>query len=989
MMGKSPEERTESKPPLPGRPDQVIDSVQQFALAPPQESDALRESHLLLQLALDSGNIGIYERNLDTGELRWDDRVRAHWGLLAAAPVDYDLLVKAVHPDDRPVMDAALTRAMDPAGDGRYQAQYRVIGIEDGVERWIAASGQMLFQSGRAVRLVGTTREVTEAKNSEREMAALRDELAAELAAMLRLHHVSTRFFQADNLEALLEQLLDAALAETQTDKGNIQLFAADTRRLRIVVQRGLTPRFLDFSNLIAEGEGACGLAMKDKRRIVVDDVLTSAVFAGSRARDILLAEGVRAVQSTPLFSRSGEFLGVFSTHFREPHTPSDRTLRVIDLLARQAADWIEYQRSETALRHVNESLALAQRAAGGGVWDMDVRAGYLYVSPEYRRLYGLKEDYWPTFDGWLLLIHEKDRARMAQTRRTLFQSGTEWNVEFRIRHPQRGVRWLAGIGRLERDAESNPLRFSGINFDITERKEAEERLRYQLHLVRSISASAVESIFVVDDQGRVIFVNPEAESTFGFTFEELQGEVLHDKIHYRHPDGRPLPLGDCPLHRVHESGEPVRNHEALFFRKGGTPVPVSCSNGPLDLGNGLMGTVLVAHDITERKRLEAELRQNVQRLREADRKKDEFIATLAHELRNPLAPVRNAIEMLKLSQLEEPDFVWSRSLLDEQIKHLVRLVDDLLDVSRITRNRLELKKERISLTDVIQAALDATQTLIAQHGHDMTVTLPAEPIYLDADAVRLSQVFTNLINNAVKYTPSGGRLRLVAERDSTAAVVRVIDDGKGIATEHISRLFEMFFQADRTDDGVQTGLGIGLTLVKSLVELHGGTIEARSAGIGCGSEFIVRLPAPPRVPEMLDPHQPRRPVKHGRRILIVDDYPNAAESLARWLSRSGNDVQIALDGAQAVERAAQFRPEIVLLDLGMPKLNGYEVARCLRQQPRGEDVLIVALTGWGQEEDRRRTREAGFDAHLIKPVKHDEIAALLERFKQPHPVTA
>jgi CheY-like chemotaxis protein len=350
---------------------------------------------------------------------------------------------------------------------------------------------------------------------------------------------------------------------------------------------------------------------------------------------------------------------------------------------------------------------------------------------------------------------------------------------------------------------------------------------------------------------------------------------------------------------------------------------------------------------------------------------------------------VRNAIEMLKLCPLDEPEYVWSRNLIDQQINHLVRLVDDLLDVSRITQNRLELRKQPISLTDAIYAALDATQTLIAGRGDQLMLTLPAEPIYVDADAVRLSQVFTNLINNAVKYTPSGGRLRVVAEREGASAIVRVLDDGKGIAPEDLAHLFEMFFQGDRADQTVQSGLGIGLTLVKRLVELHGGTIEARSAGIGHGSEFIVRLPAPLGFPEVFGSDEQPRPAADCRRILIADDYPNAAESLARWLRRCGNDVRTALDGPQALDQAERFRPEIVLLDLGMPKLTGYEVARCLRQQPWGADVLIVALTGWGQEEDRRRTREAGFDAHLIKPIKHDEITSLLQRFKRPHPVTA
>lgn len=377
--------------------------------------------------------------------------------------------------------------------------------------------------------------------------------------------------------------------------------------------------------------------------------------------------------------------------------------------------------------------------------------------------------------------------------------------------------------------------------------------------------------------------------------------------------------------------------------------------------------------DITDRKRNEEELQ-------EADKRKDEFIATLAHELRNPLAPIRNAVEILSGCQSMDPDFEWSRNLIDQQVKHLTRLVDDLLDVSRITSNILELRKQRVTLADVIDAALGATRPMLAERAQQLSVRSPGDPFYLDADPVRLAQVLINLITNAIKYTPREGRIELEVECKENRAIVRVVDNGIGIAPDQIARLFEAFYQADRSYEQVHGGLGIGLTLAKRLVEMHGGTIEARSAGIDEGSEFIVSLPlieGPPAIPA--GRKEPALKVTTGRRILIVDDYPNAAESLARWLRRLGNEVQTALDGFEAVAAAEAFRPQVVLLDLGMPKLNGYETAQRIRDQSWGKQMTLVALTGLGQEEDRERTREAGFDAHLVKPVDNGKLAEILQ----------
>jgi CheY-like chemotaxis protein/two-component sensor histidine kinase len=384
--------------------------------------------------------------------------------------------------------------------------------------------------------------------------------------------------------------------------------------------------------------------------------------------------------------------------------------------------------------------------------------------------------------------------------------------------------------------------------------------------------------------------------------------------------------------------------------------------------------------DITRRKQADDELRRLNAELSEADRRKDEFLATLAHELRNPLAPITHALEVLRLKDPVDADTRWSRDIIERQIRHLTRLVDDLLDLARISRGKVQLRRERIDLAAVLHGALEAARPLIDAQRHTVTLVLPDEPLPVDADAIRLTQVVLNLLNNAVKYTPPGGQITLAAERGAGELLIKVRDSGIGIAREHLSGVFEMFSQVAPALERSQGGLGIGLALARGLVELHGGMISAHSEGPGRGSEFVVHLlpatiagaGAPAHADDGAAPPSGRR------RVLIVDDNRDAADSLALMLSLSGHETHAIYDGAAALELAARFMPDVVLLDIGMPELNGYEVAERLRRLPWGHRVVLIALTGWGQDEDRRRALAAGFDHHLTKPVDPQRLATLL-----------
>lgn len=366
--------------------------------------------------------------------------------------------------------------------------------------------------------------------------------------------------------------------------------------------------------------------------------------------------------------------------------------------------------------------------------------------------------------------------------------------------------------------------------------------------------------------------------------------------------------------------------------------------------------------------------------LRDADRRKDEFLAILAHELRNPLAPIRNSLHILRLTARDDPAVERVGDMLERQVNHMVRLVDDLLEVSRITRGKIELRKESIEVAAIVRSAVETSRPLIDAAGHQLAVTLPSEPLTLEGDLVRLAQVLANLLNNAAKYTDPGGQIWLTVACAGSEIQISVRDNGAGIAADMLPRVFDLFTQVDRTAGKAHGGLGIGLSLVKSLVDLHGGRVAARSAGIGQGSEFTVHLPRALGAQHSgpTPAHQRPGAATAPRRILVVDDNRDAAESLGMLLKLLGAEVQVAYDGPEALQVIGAFRPAIILLDLGMPGMDGYEVARQLRQRPEGRDATLIALTGWGQEEDRRRSKAAGFDHHLIKPADRSVLESLL-----------
>jgi len=588
-------------------------------------------------------------------------------------------------------------------------------------------------------------------------------------------------------------------------------------------------------------------------------------------------------------------------------------------------------------------------------------------------------------YDACWRMTHMNAAAERLLSRRRSEVLGRTWHEAFphavgnpvdlmyqrvmRTRKPERMEHHYAHYGRWF-EISASPVETGGVAVYFRDISELKRRDELQGRLA-AIVESSDDAIVSKSLDGIIQSWNAGAQRIFGWSAAEAIGRPILILIPpERHAEEASI------LARLRR-GERIEHFETVRVTKDGRRVDVSLSVSPLrDASGRVLGASKVARDVSERKRV-------LRALEEASRLKDNFLAMLAHELRNPLAPIRNGLQLLRMVDPASEPAAQARAIMERQVDHLVRLVDDLMDVSRVTRGKIEVRREPVDLGSIVLSAVETSRPAIEAGRHRFTLSLPAEPVVLDADFVRLAQVVANLLNNAAKYTDSGGEISLAALREHGEAVIRVRDNGIGIAPEMQARLFEMFAQAEDSLARSRGGLGIGLALARTLVELHDGRIEAHSAGRGAGTEFVVRLPLARRASRAVQAGKAsplaQAPPRERRRVLVVDDNVDAARTLEALLRELGHDVEVAHDGRAALAAARERRPEVVLLDLSMPGMDGIEVARALRRQPGFADVRFAAVTGLGQEADRRRTSEAGFDAHLVKPLSPEDLRRVLE----------
>jgi signal transduction histidine kinase/ActR/RegA family two-component response regulator len=692
----------------------------------------------------------------------------------------------------------------------------------------------------------------------------------SELSELARLHRFSTRLASSLEMPLVLEELLRAAVDVVHADAGVLSLCTDGGRWLELAVSCGFPEKVIDSLRRVPCGKGACGYALKVGRQTSVEDVENHPLFA--EYREVARNAGFRAVHSTPLTTRGGEIIGVISTHFKQPHKPTDDEIRLMGLYVRQAEDCIENAR---LYKRAQEEISWRSRA-----------------------------------------------------------------------------------------------------------EEALQRTELQFYrMMNNLPAAA----YTCNAEGLITYFNPQAVVLWGRT-PRLNDESDRYCGCYKafRSDGSPISNTESWTARALETRSEYIGEEVIIERPDGSRITALSHASPIIEPTGkLIGAVNILVDISERKRIEDALQK-------ADRRKDEFLATLAHELRNPLAPLKTSLELLRRHGGEDPVVSEAHNVMERQVSQLVRLVDDLMQVSRITRGKVELKREYCDVRQIVMTAVETSKPTIEAAKHSLETILPDEPVILYADPLRLGQVISNLLNNAAKYTDAGGQIVLAVHIVNSRVEIRVRDNGVGIPRDMLSHVFEMFAQVDRTLRRSQGGLGIGLTLARTLIQLHGGTIEARSEGVGRGSEFVVSLPLAKSKTEDAPLKHARPPGHSGpeiggakqaaasRRILVVDDNRDAAQSLGLLLQSLGNDVRIAHSGVDAIITARAYHPAVVLLDIGMPGMDGYEAARKLREDPHLGGIILIALTGWGQDEDRQRSREAGFNHHLVKPIDIEVLEKIL-----------
>ncbi len=710
----------------------------------------------------------------------------------------------------------------------------------DSWKRWFAVRNFPTPDGGVATFLA----DITERKKSEEMLREREAQLALELNDTRLLQRLSAEMSQEADAASLFEKVVDAATAIMHSDFASMQRFHPQRGvkgELELLAFRGFDPEAAKFWKWVRADSGCtCGEVLKTGQRQIAADVETCAFMAGTPDLVAYRNAGMAAAQSTPLFSRSGALVGMLSTHWRTPHQPSERDLRLLDILARQAADLIDRHAAHESLRRREERMRSLALVLTDVAWSMGPRGEFAVPQTPWQSYTGQSWREHQEF-GWFNAMHPDDREA----------ARGRWNLALTCATP------------------------------------------CEMHV-------------------RLWHAHSRA---------------------YRHCVIRATPL---------------------FSTEGGVREWVAACTD--------VNTEFLARTA----------------LTEAARRKDEFLATLSHELRNPLAPIRQAARLLQSPGLPERDSRWARDVIDRQVRSMSLLLDDLLDLSRISRGKLELRKAPIELASVVEAAVETARPLLDTKRHELRIQLPAAPVRFEADPLRMAQVLSNLLTNAAKYTDTGGEIVLWAKVEKEILVIGVRDNGIGLSAETLPTVFEMFSQAAPALARSEGGLGIGLALVRGFVSLHGGTVHAESAGEGQGSQFIVRLPLLLPLEEATKRQAEVPAPIVALKILIADDNRDAAETLATLFRMQGHTVRAVYDGRAAVESAESFRPDVLILDIGMPQLNGYDTVQAVRMKEWARHTTCVALTGWGKEEDIRRARDAGFNHHLSKPVEFDQLQALL-----------
>jgi PAS domain S-box-containing protein len=775
-------------------------------------------------------------------------------------------------------------------------------------------------------------------------------------------------------LPALPDELTGRPTASQRLDDERpIVLVADDNVDMRQYVVRMLSAHYR--TEAVADGQAALAAARARTPDLILTDVMMPLLDGFGLLEALRGDQRTSGVPVIMLSARAGEESRIEG--MREG--ADDYLVKPFsgrELLARVAAhlQMAQMRRESMKAIHASESQF---RALVNASSDVVYRMNADWT--EMRHLQGrefILDTHEPN-QSWLAkYIHPGDQQHVLETIRDAVQTKGTFALEHRVVQIDGTLGWTFSRAIPIFDKDGNIVEWFGMASDITSRKQAQDALTNSEQKYRTLFDSmdagycVIEMLFDADQRPtdyRFVAVNPAFEKHTGL--RNAQGmrmrEISSDhSAHWCEKFAQVAVTGDRIRFIDNAEALDSRWVDVYAFRLGGI---------------GSHRVALLINDITDRKQDEAERERLVARLREEDQRKDEFLATLAHELRNPLAPIRNGLEVMRLAQGNADASERIRAMMERQVGQMVHLIDDLLDLSRISHGKLELRKDRIDLAQAIQQAIEASRPFIAQADHELLIKFPSDLIFVDADLTRLAQVFSNLLNNAAKFTDRGGRIRVTMQQLGAEAVTSIHDNGIGIPAEMLSHVFDMFTQLDSNLARSKGGLGIGLSLVKRLVEMHGGSIVVHSDGHGRGSEFIVRLP----VASSLASDEPSvQPVPNEfstrHRILVVDDNVDAAESLAMLLAIMGNETLTAHDGLKALDLAPAFKPDVIFMDIGMPNLNGYDVGRRIRQQAWGKDIVLVALTGWGQDEDQRRSLEAGLDFHLTKPVLPAAIETIL-----------